>query len=160
MDEKALEPRGQLPSTVPFVPFKGRYDGLAEEVIGLLTPGLRGLANCRARGARKDKVKQNLTGLLGVVSRQHVDGQQSIKFVSKRPQSLTRRLGPAYRHQPGAVGVRRKRHGTASTVKLSTSGRPCQDALDSMPPFHCRTAFRTSPCGRGRRPPVGRRGCM
>ncbi|QUW85606.1 hypothetical protein SMIR_41915 (plasmid) [Streptomyces mirabilis] len=61
VDEETLELCGQLPSTVPLIPFKGRCDGPAEEVSGLLPPGCRGLANRRAQGAGEGKAEQNLT---------------------------------------------------------------------------------------------------
>jgi hypothetical protein len=73
--EEALELPGQLPGAVPLIPFKSRYDGSAEEVRGLLPLGCCGLANRGARGARKNKVEQDLAGVVGVMSRQHVDGE-------------------------------------------------------------------------------------
>ena len=57
VDEEALKLCSQLPTTVPLVPFKGRDDGSAEEVSGLLPLGCRTPANRRAHGTRKDKVE-------------------------------------------------------------------------------------------------------
>jgi hypothetical protein len=83
VDEDVLELRGHLPSSVPLVPFKSRYDGPAEENSGLLSPGCGGLVDRRARGTRKGDVEQNLAAPVGVVSCEHVDGQEPIEFPSK-----------------------------------------------------------------------------
>lgn len=43
-------------------------------------------------------------------------------------------FGPANSHQAGAVDVRRERHGSAGSVKLSAGGRPGQDGLQHPAP--------------------------
>ncbi|WP_307056334.1 hypothetical protein [Streptomyces achromogenes] len=74
VDEEALKLPGQLTRAGLLIPFKGRYDGSTEEVCRLLPSGCRCLANRRACGLRKSEVEQDLARVVGVVSRQHVDG--------------------------------------------------------------------------------------
>jgi hypothetical protein len=78
--EEVRELHGQLPSAFPLVPLKSRYDIPAEEDSRLLSPGCRSLTDRRAHGTRKGDIEQNLAGPVGVVSCEHVDGQESIKL--------------------------------------------------------------------------------
>ncbi|NUQ99414.1 MAG: hypothetical protein HOY79_23625 [Streptomyces sp.] len=84
--EKAFHLHRQLPRTVPLIPFESHYDGPTEEVCELLASGPRVPAKRRAQGMGEVDIEQNLAGLVGVVSRQHVDGQEAIELIPKGPE--------------------------------------------------------------------------